>query len=358
MNKKKRKTTKAKPKKTDKNTGVEFEKTVARIQQKLDPGSTVTHDETLVDRVGNCRQFDVVIRGQFGGRDVLGVIECRDHKRRKGPSAIEGFAKKAEHVNANLRLMVSRRGFTEQALNLARHEGIGCLSLLPEDPKQVGFGIGEMWYARLLRWGQASLTVYRADEARPLPTEFASDSVSWNGKPVMNWFLKQLDTRYRLLKETGTYTLAVKFDRPRDLEIAGDMYSVKGLSFSAERIREYKRQWVTWSGDAFYDWHAGTFAVPPSGVIVGSPVDVRTFADWMDWDRDVPAEGTKFFRMYLEAVAMLVIPDDVVDLSSIIVSHDLIRTLNSTEPEDARDLRFNAIDRKVRETRDASHGPR
>jgi hypothetical protein len=35
--------------------------------------------------------------------------------------------------------MVSKKGFTKQALRLAQHESIGCLSLLPNNPEQVGW---------------------------------------------------------------------------------------------------------------------------------------------------------------------------------------------------------------------------
>src|SRR5215212_5196720 len=94
------------------NPGIPFEKIVARIQQMMDPNSTVTHNEKLNDRVGNRRQYDVVIRGQFGGRPVLGVIECKDHSRRKGAETVEAFAKKTENLGANLRIVVSRKGFT------------------------------------------------------------------------------------------------------------------------------------------------------------------------------------------------------------------------------------------------------
>ncbi|MCK4488379.1 MAG: hypothetical protein KAU38_16665 [Desulfobacterales bacterium] len=78
--------------------GVSLEKVVSRIQQMMDKNSTVTHNELLKDRVGNKRQYDVVIRGQFGGRRVLGIIECKDHSRKKGPIAIEAFAKKTENL--------------------------------------------------------------------------------------------------------------------------------------------------------------------------------------------------------------------------------------------------------------------
>src|SRR5262245_8334361 len=113
--------------------GVALEEAVARLQQMMDPNATVTHDEKLTDRIGNVRQFDIVIRGQFAGRPILGAIECKDHNRKKGPRDVGAFAKEAEHLNANLKIMVSRKGFTKQALRLAKFEGISCLSLLPHD---------------------------------------------------------------------------------------------------------------------------------------------------------------------------------------------------------------------------------
>ena len=87
--------------------GTRLEEVVARIQQMMDPNSIVTHNEMLEDRVGNKRQYDVVIRGHFGGRPVLGIVECKDHNRKKGPDAVEAFAKKTDNLGANLRIMVS-----------------------------------------------------------------------------------------------------------------------------------------------------------------------------------------------------------------------------------------------------------
>lgn len=84
MNAKSKKKDKSKELDPKKLPGVSLELAVANIQKMMDPNSTVTHDEKLKDRVGNIRQYDVVIRGQFGGRQVLGVIECKDHRRGSG----------------------------------------------------------------------------------------------------------------------------------------------------------------------------------------------------------------------------------------------------------------------------------
>ena len=64
---------------SDTSPGIAFEKIVARIQQMIDPKSVVTRNEGLENRVGNKRQYDVVIHGHFGGPAILGVVECKDH---------------------------------------------------------------------------------------------------------------------------------------------------------------------------------------------------------------------------------------------------------------------------------------
>jgi hypothetical protein len=170
MNVKSKKKEKSNKLDVKKRPGVSLELAVANIQKMMDLNSTVTHDEKLEDRIGNIRQYDVVIRGQFGGRQVLGVIECKDHSRKKGPSSIEGFSKKTENLGVNLRLIVSRKGFTKQALKLAKHENIGCLSLLPDHPEQVGFGIGDMWYGVIRKWSNIRLTVHFKAKKSPIST--------------------------------------------------------------------------------------------------------------------------------------------------------------------------------------------
>lgn len=271
--------------------GLSLELVVAKIQKMMDSGSEVSHDEKLIDRVGNKRQYDIVIRGQFGGRSVLGIIECKDHKSRNGPNTVEAFAKKTENLGANLRLIVSRRGFTEQALALAKHENIGCLSLLPDNPKQVGFSIGDTWYGIIDLWTDLRLTVYFSESMdRPnLPT-FDANSVKWQGKPVINWFQRELYTTYRDKEPDSpddTCALMVTFSEPRSIEIEGREYKLSAIACHARKTKIKKKKWVYWTGDAFYDWHTLQFTVPPKGKIVGSAVE-SDLREWDDYSGDIP----------------------------------------------------------------------
>jgi hypothetical protein len=271
--------------------GLNLELIVAKIQQMMDINSSVTHNEKLKDRVGNLRQYDVIIRGEFGGRPVLGVIECKDHSRKKGPIAIEAFAKKTENLGANLRLMVSRKGFTKQALILAKHENIGCLSLLPSNPEQVGWSIGDMLYGVIDYWKSLRLKVhFTAEDTPPSLSTFKADTVKWDGKPVINWFRRELYTVYKDEKPTEynhAFTLIVEFDKERKIEIEGKNYSVKGISCQAERVRVKKKKWICWSGDAFFDWHTNHLSIPLKGVVESSWIE-SDLREWDDFNGEFP----------------------------------------------------------------------
>lgn len=122
--------------------GIAFEKAVAAIQKMMDPKANVEHNKKLRDRFGHLRQFDVVIKGKIGGHKIIGVIECKNLKRRVGTPDIDAFVTKTRDVNANITLIASKRGFSKQALEKAKDYGIGTISLLPTHQKESGFSVG------------------------------------------------------------------------------------------------------------------------------------------------------------------------------------------------------------------------
>jgi Restriction endonuclease len=171
-------------------SGKSLETAVARIQQLLDPGSIVTHNECITDHLGIRRQFDVVIRGVAMGRDYLGVIECKDWDSKIGTPEVEAFVAKAKGVNANIVLIVSYKGFSEPALKLTRFEGVGALSLLPNDPIDAGFSVGFRAFALRYEWGDFNLTI-GGPPAKNISKPNDWRSLTLEGKCVLNWFIKK-----------------------------------------------------------------------------------------------------------------------------------------------------------------------
>jgi hypothetical protein len=300
----------------DQKLGAGLEEAVARIQAMLDPKSQVTKNERLVDRLGNTREFDVVIRGTLGGRNLLGVIECKDWAEKIGTPEVDAFVSKARNVNANVVLMVSRKGFTEPALKQAKFEGVGTLSLLPEDPKHAGFTIGVTWYAKIYRWTTVTMTLHHAPDV-VVATSWRPEEVLWQGRRALDSFLRELSTTYGQLTTEGPFRLQVVFDQaPRDFTVAGQVCPLLGISVEAQRECEKKRRWVRLQGDAFYDWHTGGITIPPGGQIATEGLR-GDFSDWQPHDGDIP-EATGFMEVLLVVCVAAIDPAaDVVDLGAL-----------------------------------------
>lgn len=283
--------------------GVELEKIVAQFQTLMGPDATAEHNQRVRDRLGHLRQIDVLIRGSFGGWAMIGVIECKDHSRKKGLADVEAFAKKTEHLGAGLRLMVAKKGFAKDALRLAKHEHIGCLSLLPHASHNFGFTIGEWWYGIVSRWTDFALHVTWADPSPKLDSIVAAE-VLWQGRPVINWFTREFVITYRDRTKDGQLSIDVPFDHVTNLTISGKEYPVKALTCSARGVFLKKRKWVTYSGQAFFNWHTGKITIPPGVQVHSQPMEADLLI-WEDYQGEIPLLEDPTDKKLLRAVFVL-----------------------------------------------------
>jgi hypothetical protein len=252
----------------------------------LDPKSIVTHNEYIVDRVGNRRQFDVVVRGVFAGHSALAVIECKDHNRKKGPDAVEAFARKAEYVGASIRIIVSRKGFTHSALRLARHDNICTLSLLPNDARSANLPIFIFWYGRVHAWEGVTLSL--TFNGRGPSVTYSHDELLYQGVPFGAYFQKLL-SNYRQVPD-GTIVVEAVFSTPLPVSIQGHSFQLLRVCLEAARKTRNKRGRLRITGDGFWDWRTETAIIPSTGTVTvhGFHPDC---ADWEDLDVEFPPLG-------------------------------------------------------------------
>lgn len=267
------------------NPGDPFEKLVAEIQARVDPNATVTHNEFLIDRLQQRRQFDVVIRGQFAGRSMLGVIECKDLKGKVGTPEVDAFHTKAQDVNANFKIIASRRGFSKPALVKAQHYGIGAVSLL--DPTFLdGLEFGDWWTAKVFRWKAIHIQAHPADPHVPEP-QVAPNQLLVNGGRVIDWFTNHLLKEGPKDESTGwvvNFQLVFEPPIPVVCEPEAKALLCKAISFHAEReCLEYER-FVPLAAEALVDWHAKKATIPPNTTVRTQDVPM----DFHGWDRRKP----------------------------------------------------------------------
>src|SRR5262249_45603829 len=85
------------------------------------------------------------------------------------------------------------------------------------------------------------------------------------------------------------------FNQIRPFEIDGTIQELAGVSFTATRLFQNKRTWMSWSGDAFYDWHTNSFTVPANGTITSGYIDTK-LVTWDDFDEEIP-DTVRFRRI-------------------------------------------------------------
>jgi Restriction endonuclease len=293
-------------------TGRSLEECVGRLQQMLDPRSIVTYRERIPNRLGILREFDVVIRGTFGGHAMLGIIECKDWAGKVGTPELDAFITKSDDINANLRLIVSPMGFTAPALAQAKDAGIGVYSLLPVVSSDAGFKVGVLSYGRLYEWVNIRLET-QFSEPVPDLNLVQDDPLLYDGKPVYEWFLKELSARVDE-NSLGQFSLRATFDSTVTMTIGGSNCNVVEIVASAKRIMRIKRRFVQMSGDAIVDWHTKTAKVPASGKLFLGWFQ-GDLSDWQDHEGDIPNLDGYQFVIDVEKGHFEPLDEDIPDLS-------------------------------------------
>jgi len=262
--------------------GIEFERIVAQIQQQVDPQASVTHNKRLTDRLGNSRQFDVVIEGRFAGQAILGVVECKDLKRRVGTQDVDAFVTKANDVRANFKILVSRRGFSTPAIAKAKHYGIQTLSLIPNDDVNIGFKVGNYWYADLYYWEQIALTLLFRQEPDHV-VSFQADAVTIGGRPILQWFINYLCENHKAETKLGwTVGVSIEFTNDQSLSLDAErVYVCRGVAFGAKRALARKERFVGVKGTGFFDWQQRQITLQPHATITSDAVPTD-FSQWND----------------------------------------------------------------------------
>lgn len=296
--------------------GIAFEKLVAAIQAKIDPASSVMHNEILVDRHGHERQFDVVMRGSFAGQAMLGVIECKDLKRKVGTPDVDAFVTKASDVNANVKIVMSRSGFSKPALEKCAHYGIKALSLIQNDPINKNFFIGTRCTADVKSWGKKLYIRPHFVNPTDEMVETTAENFKINNKRVIDGFANYTLDRSSELPELGWIEVVTEFSVPQVVELKPGVERLcKAISVIAERTIEQLEYRAVVTGEGFFNWNAreATFAPGSTFIIEPFPMD---FSLWKPRsDQTWPKSG--FIEMHLEISCEFDRVSDALDLDAL-----------------------------------------
>lgn len=121
--------------------GRPFERLVAAVQAKLDPGAQV-HSPLRVQqtRSGVPAELDAAVKGKVGSTEILVAIEAKDYREDVGVEKVRAFASLLKDIRAHKGIMVAQAGFTGGALSVAANEGIEtCVLRAANDDDWQGY---------------------------------------------------------------------------------------------------------------------------------------------------------------------------------------------------------------------------
>lgn len=278
-----------------KKLGKEFEQAVAKVQSLFDDSSEISTNEKIKDRLGQNREFDVVLRSKLSGYELLGVIECKDLKRKVGVQVVDGFHSKATNALAHFKVIVSKSGFTKNAIELAKFHGIGTLSLLPEDADD--FNVGLHISVKVYWIDELTIRVLQNDEN--IKIRFKPDDVYIYGKKVIDWYKNYILDNYHPIEEVGEIMgLKITFDQEHIVTIKGNSFPCKGFLFRANRSMVEKSKSINVAGSGFYDWQKNKIKHHDNSNISISGISL----DFHDWPDKKPQDNDKEFGFTISAM--------------------------------------------------------
>ncbi len=122
----------------------------------------------------------------------------------------------------------------------------------------------------------------------PPPGFFKAENVLLNGKPIIDWFWKQLYTKYPFVTTETDLPLQVVFKETQQLQIEGELHPVTSIVINAKRVCDKKKRFVRVTGEATFDWETSKLLIPAEGKVMFTLP--HGFDDWQEFDGDIEAE--------------------------------------------------------------------
>jgi hypothetical protein len=127
----------------------EFQKLVFLVKKHAANSATVTESKLLRDNMtGAEREVDICIESVIAGHRVTVCVECRDRGRKADVQWIEEMKAKHERLPTNVLVLVSKSGFTREAILVAKNYGIETVTLSSIDgnaAEQLIGSAGSLW---------------------------------------------------------------------------------------------------------------------------------------------------------------------------------------------------------------------
>lgn len=279
-----------------KNNGKYFESTVKNLHELWGKSFVITANEKIIDIFGVEREFDVVLRGKMGPYEVLGIVECKDYSRKIDVKIIDAFQTKANSVNASVKIIFSKQGFSSNAIKLAFKYGINLYSVWNGDVKSCNIVLKCCWKILHTEINISGLAKLVPELALGVPMNLSE--VKNNNQFIITGIE---DVIYRDSGDITEGTAIFKFENNFTISVdelySGVMEWIE-IKFTKKITKKYKMIEIIGSG--IYDWSNKKLNLPPNSTVSTQMVHTN-FRDWTDATDEIWEKRFSDMDVLLEA---------------------------------------------------------
>ncbi len=106
-------------------TGKPFEELIFKIYKELEPHATIKKNDKIKGfESGTDREIDISLRQDFGGHEILMIIQAKDHKKKADIKILGEFDSVIRDVRASRGILICNAGFTRTAKEYAKNRAI------------------------------------------------------------------------------------------------------------------------------------------------------------------------------------------------------------------------------------------
>jgi Restriction endonuclease len=268
--------------------GIPYQDLVAKVEAALDPDAKVTVGEWIEGPDGD-RDCDVSVRGTHDGRPYFVFIECKDWKKPVGIATVDSLDSVRRDLGVDLAMIYSNSGFTGPAIKKGDRLGINLLTAVASNDGRSRARAHMLTYGRLLDVTNLNEQVIEPEgQDLPIPPGVTMENILYEGKPVHNWLVAQVEQELRQDEdrfEDERYVLTLKygFGSVITFDMAGVPFPVAGVAVSADVEVKWMSKVLSLSADlARFNLKTSRLTIPPSVPFTLGPLDSS------DWEPSEP----------------------------------------------------------------------
>lgn len=129
----------------------EYEKEVFNALREIYPNCEIEFNDSIFGIFSLAeRQIDFAIRGTIASETILGIVDCKYYNENVDVKDVESFIGMVQDVNANFRILITKKGYSLAAKNRVKYSNLKLEVLTPNELNEIDISV-DYFFNKLIK---------------------------------------------------------------------------------------------------------------------------------------------------------------------------------------------------------------